>query len=180
MDKRDAEIERLIERIGQGEPSCMEELYSHMAAPVFGYSLSMLGDRQDAEDVLHDCVVRIYLSAGKYVPKGKPLAWIIRIARNLCIDRIRERKRAEPSETVSERILQEYPLADAEDGLMLQSFLSLLAPEDRRIIALHASAGFTFREIAKEMGMKAPTVMSRYRRAMIKLRKEIGEGGEET
>ena len=176
-EQANREAERLLIELGQGTESAMEGLYSLISAPVYSYALSVLADHADAEDVLHDTVVRVYTHAARYRPDGKPFAWVIRIAKNLCVDKLRERKRCIPDEPA----LAELALpasAEAEDRLTLESFLSELTPDEREIIVLHDISGFKFREIAKALGIPPPTAMTRYRRGMIKLKKKFGEGGE--
>ena len=176
--ERDAAAERCISRLGKGDIDALDELYSLASHSIYSYALSVLGSRHDAEDALHDTLVKIFASAKSYKPQGKPFAWIIRIAKNICIDRMRLRKKEAVSSLGDEAdSLPVDPIADAEDRLMLQSFLSALSPEERQIVSLHLISGFTFREIAKALGNLAPTVMTKYRRALIKLRKEY-EGKE--
>ena len=176
--KRDAATERCILRLKNGEIDALDELYSLASSSVYSYALSVLGSRHDAEDVLHDCIVKIYAQAKSYKPQGKPFAWIIRIAKNLCIDRLRRRKKESAASLEDEaEDLTVDPIAETEDRLMLQSFLSALSPEERQIVSLHLISGFTFREIAKALGGLASTVMTKYRRGLIKLRKEY-EGKE--
>ena len=176
--KRDAAAERCISRLGKGDIDALDELYSLAAHSIYSYALSVLGSRHDAEDALHDTLVKIFASAKSYKPQGKPFAWIIRIAKNLCIDCLHRRKKESAASLEDEaEDLTVDPIAETEDRLMIESFLSALSSEDRQIVSLHLISGFTFREIAKSLGMPPPTVMTKYRRAMIKLRKEF-EGKE--
>ena len=68
----------------------LEELYRRTSASVFGYALSVLKNVQDAEDVMHDLYVLVWSAVWKYSPDGKPMAWIITITRNLCLQKLRE------------------------------------------------------------------------------------------
>lgn len=172
--ERDAAAERCILRLKGGDLDALSELYSLVSTPIYSYALSLIGNRHDAEDILHDCIVKIYASAKSYRPQGKPMAWMIRIAKNLCLERIRKRKRENTVTLDSEELeLSADPVAEAEDRLMVEGFMRMLSEEERTIVALHLTAGFTFREIAKEMKMPPPTVMTKYRRALIKIRKEF-------
>ncbi len=178
LAERDTAAECCILRLKNGDIDALDELYFLASSSVYSYALSVLGSRHDAEDALHDCIVKIYASAKSYKPQGKPFAWIIRIAKNICIDRMRLCKKEVVSSLDDEAdSLPVNPIADEEDRLMIQSFLSALSPEERQIVSLHLISGFTFREIAKALVRPAPTVMTKYRRALIKLRKEY-EGKE--
>ena len=178
LAEMDTAAECCILRLKNGDLDALKELYSLASASIYSYALSVLGSRHDAEDVLHDCIVKIYAQAKSYKPQGKPFAWIIRIAKNLCIDRLHRRKKESAASLEDEaEDLTVDPIAETDDRLMIESFLSALSSEDRQIVSLHLISGFTFREIAKSLGMPPPTVMTKYRRAMIKLRKEF-EGKE--
>ena len=64
--ERDASLDRCLSGIADEDPAALEELYRLTSAPVYGYALSFLKNAQDAEDVLHDCFVNVYVSAKGY------------------------------------------------------------------------------------------------------------------
>lgn len=174
--ERDRAAESCILALGKGDKSALGELYLLAATPVYSYALSVLGNRHDAEDVLQDCMVRIWTAAPSYAPRDKPFAWMIRIARNLCVDVIRERKRVSPVEALPESLApSEDPVSCAEDRLLLECFLNGLSAEERQVVVLHAVAGLKFRETAQTLGIPPPTAMTRYRRAIAKLKKKFDE-----
>ena len=84
------EIEKLICEMAEGKTEKMEELYESTSTAIFGYALSMLKNRSDAEDVVHDCYLQVYKSCKNYNKQGKPLAWMITITRNLCLEKLRK------------------------------------------------------------------------------------------
>ena len=95
------------------------------------------------------------------------------ITKNLCLDRLKERARhAELPEEAWESLLRVDYLPD---NLQIAEWLQLLKEEERQIVVLHAVAGFKHREIAAFLGLPLATVLSRYARAMKKLRKAITE-----
>ena len=162
---------------GGGRPSSLEKLYRLTSAPVYGYALSVLKNRQDAEDVLHDCYVRLYQAAGHYRPCGKPMAWIITVTRNLCLLKLRERGKTEDlseDEWASSADLQTGP--ETDDRLLLTQCMTQLSDEERQIVVLHAAAGFRHREIADMLGLPLPTVLSKYHRTLKKLRTFLEKG----
>ena len=86
----EAELMELdLAAVAAGSTEALERLYNTAKAAVYSYSLSVLRNVQDAEDVLHDCFVNIFTAAAGYRPHGKPMAWIITIAKNLCFARLR-------------------------------------------------------------------------------------------
>ena len=177
MDER---AESAIIRLGSGETGALEELYLLTSEKVFAFALSLMRSVPDAEDAMHDTFLSIIRGAPDYRPEGKPLAWVLTIARNHCLMRLRERKKrlALPdSKEEWDALLPQATGLDPEDRLVLMASLNTLTEEENSIVVLHAVAGFKHREIAKLMGMPIPTVTSKYRRALKKLRKYL-EGGD--
>lgn len=167
-------LDALLEKTAYGDMDALAELYHETSSAVYGFALSILKNSHDAEDVLHDCYVVIANSADRYRAHGKPLAWILTIARNLCMEKFRERKKTAvlPEEDWESRIAAD-PGLTLEDRSVLRECLTILSPEERQIVALHAIGGFLHREIAAIMDMPLATVLSKYSRALKKLRKHM-------
>ena len=104
------------------------------------------------------------------------MAWILTITRNLCLLKLRERKRmADIPPENWEPYLQACENASPEDRLILTECMKLLSDEERQIVILHAVAGFKHRETAKLLELPLSTVLSKYNRAMKKLKNHIGK-----
>ena len=173
-------IETLIAKIADGDKNALAELYESTHAAIYGFALSILKNRQDAEDVLHDAYLQIWSAAKNYTPQGKPLAWIFTITRNLALMRFREQSRT--IQMVPEdwqEMFSEDPTVTSEDRLLLNTLLSTLSAEERQIVMLHAMTGFKHREIAKLLDLKLTTVLSKYNRAIKKLR-DAEQGGRKS
>lgn len=157
-----------------GAAEALEKLYSCTKDSIYGYALSMLKNTQDAEDVLHDCYVTVWQSAPDYVSRGKPMAWLFTITRNLCMSRLRSRQRfTDLPEEDWERCLELKANTDPDDRLLLGLCLKELSDEDREILLLHVLSGLRFREIADITGRPLSTVLSKYHRTLKKLRKRL-------
>ena len=78
-----ADLDSLLYGISNGDKKCLEQLYQVTHTSVYSFALSVLKNHHDAEDVLHDCYVAVWNGAESYVSRGKPMAWIITIAKNL-------------------------------------------------------------------------------------------------
>ena len=167
----DGLAEHCILEMAQGKKQALADLYGQTQGAVYGYALSILKNRADAEDVLQDTYLQLWQSAGSYRPRGKPLAWIFTIARNLAFARLREQKRLVTTapEDWPEIFAGETPEA-CEDRLTLSFLMKELSDEERQIVVLHAVAGLRHREIAALMERSLPAILSRYSRAMKKLR----------
>ena len=177
--RQDGVIENCIVQIAAGDREALTPLYRQTSATVYGFALSILKNRQDAEDVLQDTYIRIWNAAGSYTPGGKPLAWILTITRNLALMRMRERSRTvEMSPDVWQSFLAEEAAGNQEDRLMLASLLEMLSDQERQIVMLHAMTGWKHREIAELLHLPLPTVLSKYNRALKKIRNVWKEANE--
>ena len=161
--------EHCIAAIAAGDREALAALYRETSKDVYGFALSILKNTHDAEDVLHDCFIAVFRAAEDYRPQGKPLAWILTITRNLCMQRLRERGRA------AELPQQEQAFfdADPEDRAVLEACLQHLKEEERQILMLHAVSGFRHREIAALLDLPLATVLSKYHRAKKKLKSQL-------
>ena len=169
--------EHLIAQIGSGDSEAFRKLYLATSSIVFGYALSILKNKTDAEDVMHDAYIRVHQSAITYQPQGKPLAWMLTIVRNLCYNTI---KSSRPTTDVGE--CENLALPDGSqaslDRIVLERALELLDSEERQIVILHALTGMKHREIAELLELPTGTVLSKYHRALKQLRNELaGEEG---
>src|SRR5919197_1304158 len=81
---------RLLERIVARDEQAVGELYDRLSRLLFGLILRILHDRSEAEEVLQEVFVQVWTRAETYnVALGTPAAWLVRIARNRAIDRLR-------------------------------------------------------------------------------------------
>lgn len=173
----DEVLERYLALIANGDKEALSNLYRNASSAVYGYALSVLKNSHDAEDVLHDCFVNIYTSAQSYRSFGRPMAWILTITRNLCLLKIRDRKKTSdiPDEDWQHYISDNDGIS-GEDKVVLEQCMTILSDEERQIVLLHAVAGFKHREIADHMDLALATVLSKYNRALKKLRAHLEKG----
>lgn len=177
-DARQLQEQRLHEallRLTAGETDAMSVLYENSKTAVFALALSILKNRQDAEDILHDTFVQLYRMADRYDQGGRPLSWILTMTRNLCLMQLRRKSRTEVSTEDLEFPETENPFATAEDRMILQTAIRCLEDDERQIVMLHAVAGLKHREIAEQMHISLPAAVSRYHRALQKLQKHLKE-----
>mgnify|MGYP000863661410 FL=1 len=165
-----AMLESYIAAMAEGRKDAVTGLFQQTKAAVYGFSLSILKNMQDAEDVLQDTYIQIYRASGKYQPKGNPMPWIFTITRNLALMKLRERKKIQIIPPESLDWPDDGSPITAEDKLVLSAAMETLSEEERQIIMLHAVAGFKHREIAELLELPLPTVLSKYHRALRKLR----------
>ena len=165
-------IDTYLAKIAKGDKSALSLLYKETQSSVYGFSLSMLKNRADAEDVLQDTYLKVWQNASGYKAGTSPMAWILTIAKNLSLMKLREhgkKQDVEPEEW--EAIFQAADdTASIEDRHLLQAALTILSDEEREIILLHAVSGLKHREIAELLAVALPTVLSKYHRGLKKLR----------
>ena len=167
-----AELEQLIARMGAGDTGAVAELYAAAKTQVFGFALSILRDVDDAQDVLQDAFVNAFRYAGRYRPRGKPMAWLLTIAKNLANTKLRQRTRSlYLDEEQWAQMQAKCPQVTSEDGVVLRAALEKLGDKERQIITLYAVSGLKHREIADVLDMPLSTVLSKYNRAKKKLLK---------
>ena len=168
------DMDDLLFRIAAGEQAALAQLYEHTQASVFGFALSILKNTRDAEDVLHDCYVAVWQGAAGYRSRGKPLAWILTVTRNLCLQQLRTRSRvADLAPKDWEPYLADKEGVTLEDRSILRSCMEQLREEERQIVILHALSGFKHREIAAILQLPLPTVLSKYHRAVKRLKQHL-------
>lgn len=152
----------------------MAELYELIRIPVYSYALSLVKNPYDAEDILHDTIISIHDSIGSYRASGKPMAWIITIARNHGYGRLRRQKHLAdvPEETWDSYVAGNDEVSE-DDRILLDQCLNALGETDRQIVVMHAVAGMRHREISQVLDLPLSTVLSKYNRALRKIRKNM-------
>lgn len=164
------DLESLLLGVAAGDSHSLEELYHRTRTAVYGLVLSYLKHPQDAEDVTQDAFVRIWDTAASYRPQGKPMAWLLTVARNLALMRLRERgKTQELTDEEWSALPARPPDVTTEDRHVLRAALSVLSEQERQVVMLHAVTGLKHREIAQLLELPLATVLSKYRRALKKL-----------
>ena len=147
------ELQQLLIHIAGGEREALAELYQRTRSAVYGLALSYLKNAHDAQDLTQDVYVQVWDCAEQYRLTGSPMGWLLAVCRNLCLMRMR----------------RECGL-DADERALLQGALASLTDEERRIVLLHAVTGLKHREIAALLELPLPTVLSKYHRALKKMR----------
>lgn len=171
--QNDVLCEELLAQIAGGEINALEKLYNLTSTSVYGFALSILRRPQDAEDVMQDAYIKIYSAAKSYSALGKPLAWILKIVRNQALMKIRQNQKvaAEFDENADE--FSEDFSTQSLNKVLLNAAMTTLSDEERQIIVLHSVSGLKHGEIADLIGIPLSTALSKYHRALKKLRKIV-------
>jgi len=178
-----AEIE-LLRRIGAGDLPSFEELYRRFSGMLFATIFRILNQQEAAEDVLQEVFLQIWEKAPLYDPvRGKPLTWIVTLARNKAIDRLRSTQRSHRLQSEVEREAQAFDPAEernsadaleaVEQGKLVREAVQKLSKDQREAISLAFFSGLTQTEIAERVGEPLGTVKARIRRGMMRLREVL-------
>lgn len=164
----------LLYQVAGGDREAFARLYRNTKSSVYGFALSILKNRQDAEDIMQDTYLQIQVNAPHYQGQGKPMAWILTIVRNLCLMKIRESKKVvDLPELEWEKMQGSGGMEGKEDSMLLKAAMTVLTDQERMIISLHALSGCRHREIAEILQLPLPTVLSKYHRGLKKMRKQL-------
>ena len=172
--KSKKQIELYIEDMKKGKKDVIADLYNLTKTSIYGYALSIMKNKSDAEDILQEVYIKIYQNANKYIARGKPMNWIIQITKNLCYMELRKNKSTVDIGEITEIISDDKNLVN-EDRLLIYNIFKYLSEEERQIITLHIISGFKHREIAEILDIPVSTVLSKYNRAIKKVKNKMKE-----
>ncbi|MCR5736983.1 MAG: RNA polymerase sigma factor [Eubacterium sp.] len=179
MSKTKAKViidEAVFEKIASGDSEAMKELYEQSYKPIFALLLSLTRNYEDAEDLLQETFIKIGQGAHLYVSYGNPMAWMMKIARNIYISK--KRTESKKSLVSLEELGCEIPfeqISRLEDRMAVENLFQILDREERSIIVLHLMEGFKFKEIAQIVEKPLGTVLAKYNRGLKKMKKQSRE-----
>lgn len=176
-----AELVALIARIQREDAAALGALYDRTSGRVYGLALRIVRAPAAAEEIVEDVFFQIWQQAARYDPaRGRPLAWMLTIARSRALDHLR---RADPAtlhpepeilmrpDDADEAALNPQNLLSAcRNHALLHAALAALDPLPRQLLALVFFRGLTHEEVAEQAGLPLGTVKSHVRRALLSLR----------
>jgi RNA polymerase sigma factor (sigma-70 family) len=167
----------------EGDAEAFGALFARHHAAVYNFARFMLGGADGAEEVMQDTFVAVARAAGRYEPRGRFKPWLMRIARNQCLNRLQGRppsvdsldqhpdaqsRRPGPSERAE--------AADAVDAL--RGAISELPERQREAIVLCVFEQMSYAEIAEALQAPLGTIKTLIHRARAALAREFKESGE--
>lgn len=173
----------LIRRMVDVDESALGALYDRWVTSLYSLALKLLGDSDEAEDVVEETFWQAWRKAGSYEPsRGAVSTWLLTIGRRKALDRLRSRKRRREDSLDDDRSLLDAPSpsadphADAaatETRAAIRAALRDLPPEQRQVLELGYFQGMSQSEIADATGQPIGTVKTRTRLALQKLREPL-------
>lgn len=159
-----------------GNDDAIRALYARFSRPVFSMGMRLLGTREAAEELTQDVFVTAWRKAARFdSTRGRLSTWLMAIAHNLAVDRLRRETGVTRPTLVLVDEVPDAPGIDEEDLLLERDAamraLSSLSDAERTLLARAYFRGLTAREIAESDGIPLGTVKTRLRAALIKVRR---------
>lgn len=190
MNRPDTPSDReLVAMAKAGDKDAFGLLVERHESKVYGLCLKMLGNPEDAEDVLQEVFIKAFQALPGFREEARFTTWLYRIAHNACLMRIRKKK----LETVSldrpldveeghiQREVTDWstdPRADLmteELGSVLTQHINELNPDNRIVFVLRDIHGLSTDDTASVLGLSVPAVKSRLHRARLYLRERLSD-----
>jgi RNA polymerase sigma-70 factor (ECF subfamily) len=173
-----------IARYLEGDVEAMETMVERHRRALYCFALAMTGRNADADEVFQETWFRALRALSRYRERNFR-GWLLRIARNVFIDRVRKKKpersifEEDPDGVPMERVLSspepapDARAADSEIGRRIGTAVARLPAEQREVFVLRMWSGVTFREIAVLQRTSINTALARMQYALKKLRQEL-------
>jgi RNA polymerase sigma-70 factor (ECF subfamily) len=167
-----------VARMAERDAAAVSELYDAHSRLLFGVICRIVGDRTEAEEVLQEAFVQAWTHAGSYdATLGSPVGWLVGIARNRAIDRLRANAvRTRTVEALDEPSAPPTPegvAAASERQREVRKALDVLAADQRELIEQAYFLGLTQAELADRHGLPLGTVKTRMRAGLQTLRRQL-------
>ena len=182
MDQRTPLNEtELLRRIATGDGDALSRVFEMHSPVVLGLLVRMLGGRAEAEEVLQEVFLQVWMQADRYEEsRSSPRGWILMLARSRALDRLRRRvsRQRREDEVAAEEGVTVRPVGTArleadEQRNRVGAALGVLSPEQRHCIELAFFEGLTHTQIAERLKAPLGTVKSRILLGMNKLRQAL-------
>ncbi|MEN0129793.1 MAG: ECF RNA polymerase sigma factor SigK [Brevundimonas sp.] len=172
----------LLAAVASGDQGAFERLYDQLERPVFGTCFGVLRDPDHAAEVAQEVWVEVWRTAARFDPaRGSARTWVVTLAHRRAVDRVRS---VQAQRDRDQRVLDENGerpfdvVADEVEGMLEQvrvrDCLGTLTQTQHRAVVLAYYGGRTYREVAEVLGAALPTVKSRIRDGLLRLKECLG------
>lgn len=169
----------LITSLQNNKKEAFEYLYDHYAPALYGIIMKIVKDEEKAADVMQDAFLKIWKNVRSYnAEKGTLFTWVLNVARNTAIDRLRadmKREKVVNLDNVTESEMGQGMVFNPIPGTIdIRAIVQRLMPEKSLLVELIYFQGYTHEEVSEKLGMPLGTVKSRIRKALSELRDIFG------
>ncbi|HWP30199.1 MAG TPA: sigma-70 family RNA polymerase sigma factor [Fimbriimonadales bacterium] len=169
MNQRSSAEKRLLRALAEGDPAAIAAIYELYGERVFRYTLRMLNNRADAEDATAETFLRVIRRSADLRADGAFNTWLFRIARNLCIDKLRQHQLM--------NLPQDALISSGEDAAALRvavrEALQDLPKDYREPLILCDLEEISAKDAADVLGISVPALKSRLYRGRRALREKL-------
>lgn len=168
---KESELHIAIDQVKQGDSKAFEKIYDAYSSALFGVCLKIVNDQEQAEDVMQDAFVKIWKNIQSYESsKGTFFTWMLNIARNTAIDKLRQMKKRGGGSIQNELNDVSNMVANSEtfntNTIGLNELLQKLPEEHQQILEYLYYKGYTQQEVSDELDLPLGTVKTRSRYAL--------------
>ncbi|MDN5668981.1 ECF RNA polymerase sigma factor SigK [Arthrobacter russicus] len=168
----------LIRSTADGDQQAFAELYRLTSRRVYGMARRVLIDAELAQDAAQEVYLQIWQNAAKFdAASGSPLAWLMTIAHRRAVDKVRSAQSSADREAkygATSQSIEHDEVADAVsdriDAESVVKCLATLTDTQQESVKLAYYGGLTYREVAEKLGAAVPTVKSRIRDGLLRLK----------
>ena len=182
-------VDLLVESFREGKPGAFDAIVRAHQDRVYSFCVRMLSDREDALDIAQEVFLSAYRNLSGFRGEASLSTWLLRIATNRCLNRIRQRSARAAREVVQggaegnddssfqppgrEEDRPDRMVETRETGKILEAAIARLDEDSRMLVILSDVEGFSYEELAGAVGIPLGTVKSKLHRARMALRKML-------
>ncbi|WP_185091077.1 ECF RNA polymerase sigma factor SigK [Gordonia oryzae] len=181
--REDTTLPDLLARIADGDSAAFAEFYDRTGDRVYGMILRVLRDPGYSEETAQEVFLQVWRSADKFDPAaGSALSWLITLAHRRAVDRVRSEVAGDRRETTYSQATATVSFDQVADAVEVRearerviNCLGSLTDIQRESVSLAYYRGLTYREVAEELSVALPTIKSRIRDGLARLRECLGD-----
>jgi RNA polymerase sigma-70 factor (ECF subfamily) len=171
-----SDIDDLMRRVARGDRGAFERLYDELSAPVYGLARRVVRDPVRAEDVTQEVFIDVWRRATRFeADRGKAKTWVMTIAHRRAVDAVRrsEAQKRQDHQGVPDEVSHDQPgdaVIEAEEHGAVRECLETLTELQLESVRLAYFNGYTYGEVATLLDKPLPTIKTRMRDGLIRLR----------